>query len=338
MKKIFTIIFAISMLVLLAACEKDGVSSIAGSDMAESSSVQTESESQSSEESKIEDVSSQADTAQINSQVSSKVESTSSKNTECSHNYSAVTCTEAAKCTLCGVVSGNALGHSYSQGKCTRCGAIDANFATYKEGGKDSIIRTTMDGKSTALRIDISSANQRFTNISSFGKDASMNISYTKFLEVEGWLYFAQTINMKYTVNGSPYDVTIDEVYKIKTDGTNQTTIRTYQETSDKAIGVAEVFGFDGNDIYYVLENEDEGICEIYKATVSSNLTNLVSQGKKIASSPTQYAAISKCSLKDGYLYFTEKKTTYDPSISAAVTTILDSYKMKLDGTGLAKI
>lgn len=74
------------------------------------------------------------------------------------------------------------------------------------------------------------------------------------------------------------------------------------------------------------------------KENVSLNLTNLVLQGQKVAGSPTPYASITTCSLKDGYLYFTEKQTTYDATISAAVTKVLGSYKMKLDGTGLVKL
>ena len=225
--------------------------------------------------------------------------------------------------------------HNYLGGVCTLCSDIDESYASYKAGGKDTIIRTTADGSSTTLNIDISSANTRFQNMSSFATSPSMEISYTDFLEKDGWLFFSQTINLKYTVNGSAYDVTTDEVYKIKTDGTSQSAITTYRETEEKSIGVGEVFGFDAGYIYYVLENDDEGICEIYKATVSDSLSDLTSQGTKIMGTPTAYASLCKCSLKDGYLYFTEKKVTYDMSISAAVTTMLESYKVKLDGTGL---
>lgn len=331
MKKILALILAVGTMLAFTACgEKENVSSIAGGDSSELSSVvQTESEEQGSEAANTESTSSK------NDQTASQ---TASAKPTCTHKYSAATCTEASKCTLCGELKGAALGHSYSAGKCTRCGAVDSSFATYKEGGKDSIIRTTADGKSTTLKIDISKANTRFTNISSFGKNASMTINYTKFCEVDGWLFFAQTVNLKYTVNNAPYDVTIDEFFKIKTDGTGQSAITTVVATEDKGIAVAEVFGFSGNTVYYVVENEDEGFSEIYKAPVSLNLTNLVVQGSKVAGSPTPYASIANCSLKDGYLYFTEKQSTYDATISAAVTKVLGNYKMKLDGTGLTKI
>ena len=229
--------------------------------------------------------------------------------------------------------------HTYSAGKCTRCGAIDSSYATYKDGGKNAIIRTAADGKSTTLTIDTSEADTRLQNISSIADTApAMEISYTKFLETDGWLFFAQTVRLKYTFRGTNYDVSSDSVYKIKVDGTGQTEITSYMETEDKGIMLSEVFGFDGNNIYYVLENDDFGVCEIYKAPISSKLTNLVTQGTKIADSPTKYATLLKCSLKDGYLYFSEEMSTYDTSISASVTTDLGNYKMKLDGTGLTKI
>ena len=258
--------------------------------------------------------------------------------TACAHSFADATCTAAAKCTICGATEGKALGHKYTDGTCTRCGDKDKNYATYAAGGNDKIIRTTADGKSTTLKIDTTSADTRFQNVSMFGTGAEMTISYTKFSEVDGWLFFAQTINLKYTVYGSNYDVIVDEVYKIKPDGKDQTALTTYVETADKGLGVTEVFGFDGGYIYYVIEDEMEGICEIYKAPVSADLKNLITQGKKVANTPTEYASLCKCSLKDGYLYFSEKQVTYDLTISAAVTTMLGDYKMKLDGTGLSKL
>lgn len=333
MKKILAITLTLVMMLSFAACGKDKTPSVNDSSLSDSSIVGTESTKPEAEGDKTENVSSKTDAP-----TESKPTESAPVKTECAHKYSAATCTTASKCSLCGVTKGNALGHSYSAGKCTRCGAADANYATYRAGGKDSIIRTTAGGKTTNLKIDISKANTRFQNISSFATSPSMDITYTKFLELDGWLFFAQTINMKYTVNGSAYDVIVDEVYKIKTDGTSQTALTTYRETADKAIGVSEVFGFDSNNIYYVLENEDEGICEIYKAPVSNSLTNLTTQGTKVASSPTPYATMWKCSAKDGYLYFSEKQVTYDMSISAAVTKMLGSYKIKTNGTGLSKI
>ncbi len=338
MKKLLAIILAVGMLLCLAACQGDVNTE---SNVSENSSAPAESVGQSDNAQTTTSTTEKAEDAQSTSATSSATQSTTAATTTkaaCSHKYSAASCTAAAKCSLCGVTKGKALGHSYAAGKCTRCGAKDNNYATYKAGGKDSIIRTTLGGKSTTLKIDISKANERFQNISSFASSPNMTISYTKFLEVDGWLFFAQTVNIKYKFRNVDYDIIVDEVFKIKTDGTSQTALTTYQMSEDKGMGVSEVFGFDAANIYYVLENEDEGICEIYKAPVSANLTNLVKQGKKIAGSPTAYATIWKCSVKDGYLYFSEKSVTYDPSVSAAVSKDLGNYKMKLDGTGLSKI
>ena len=355
MKKIIAIILVFGILFSFAACKKSTTSSETESNLSENSSVQTgtESDEKNTEESKDEQRSSESESTVESIHVESKDEPTSSEpdstvgsipvesttvKAKCSHKFSTATCTAVAKCTLCGITKGKPLGHSYSAGKCNRCGAADSNYATYKAGGKNTIIHTTAGGKSTTLKIDTSEADSRFQNVSSFASSPSMDISYTKFLEVDGWLFFAQTINMKYTVYDTTYDVIADDVYKIKTDGTSQTALITYQESDDKGIAVSEVFGFDSHNIYYVLENGDEGICEIYKAPVSTSLKNLVTQGKKIASSPTAYATICKCGIKDGYLYFSEEQNTYDPSTSATVSKMLGNYKMKLDGTGLTKI
>ena len=56
----------------------------------------------------------------------------------CSHNYSAATCTEPQKCTLCGKTNGAPLGHAYRAATCetpktcANCGATDGNPAGHK--------------------------------------------------------------------------------------------------------------------------------------------------------------------------------------------------------------
>jgi len=324
-KKILSVMLVLGMLLSFTACKKSKTSGDVESSIPETSSVETE-----SSDDKLTD-------SALNSVLGSASSENESSKAECAHKFSAATCTAAAKCTLCGFTNGTALGHSYSAGKCSRCGAADKNYATYKSGGKNSIV-LTRDGKTTTLKIDTSAADERLQNISSFASSPSMNITYEHFLEVEGWLYFAQSIAITYTYNNTAYDVNVDEIYKIKTDGTNQTKIATFQETEDKGIGVSEVFGFEGNNIYYVVENEDEGICSIYKATVSSGLTNLITGGKKLTDAYNDYATIFDCSIKDGYLYFSEKRSTYNTETSSVDTVQLGKYKAKLDGTGITKI
>lgn len=41
------------------------------------------------------------------------------------HSYTAATCSQAKRCSVCGKTEGTSLGHSYSGGSCTRCGAKD---------------------------------------------------------------------------------------------------------------------------------------------------------------------------------------------------------------------
>lgn len=334
LKKILSATLAALMVLSIAACKKEDTSSDIQSTTSEISSVGTQSENTQSED--------ETESTPTDSTESKKEDTTPSKQPEaekkCDHKFSKATCTAAAKCSVCGEVNGKALGHSYSAGKCTRCGAADKNYATYKHGGQDSIIRTTADGKSTTLKIDISAASGRLNNIKNLDPNAKMELSYNNFLEVEGYLYFSQTIRLIYTFSGTAYDVKVDEVYKIKTDGTKQSEIVCYKETEDKAIGVSEVFGFIGNEIYYILEDGDVGTFSIYKATVSSALTNLILQGKKVADSANAYAMMYNASVKNGQLYFSEKKYTFNPSTNKTEYTELGNYKINTNGKGLTKI
>ena len=334
LKKILSATLAALMVLSIAACKKEDTSSDIQSTTSEISSVGTQSENTQSED--------KTESTPTDSTESKKEDNTPSKQPEaeqkCEHKFSKATCTAAAKCTLCGEVSGKALGHSYSAGKCTRCGAADQNYATYKQGSKDTIIRTTLNGKSTTLKIDISSANSRLSNSSNLDPNAKMDISYKDFLEVDGYLYFSQNINLKYTFSGRTYDVKVDELYKIKTDGTNQTVIVCFKETEEKSLSVGEIFGFIGNTVYYTYEDDDNGTTSIYKATVSSKLTSLITQGTKVADSANEYASMYNTSIKNGQLYFSEEAYKINPETNLPGYVQLGSYKINANGTGLTKI
>lgn len=59
-------------------------------------------------------------------------------NSACSHSWAPATCTEAARCTVCGEHGGSALGHKYgtatctAPSKCTVCGATNGSAAGHK--------------------------------------------------------------------------------------------------------------------------------------------------------------------------------------------------------------
>ena len=335
LKKILSLTLAALMVLSIAACKKEDTSSDIESTTSNISSVATESEN---EQTHDDADSTPAPTVSTNS----KEENTTSKQPEaekkCEHKFSKATCTTAAKCSVCGEVSGKALGHSYSSGKCTRCGAADPDFATYRQGSKDTIIRTAANGKTTTLKIDISSANRRLSNVSGFDSNAKMEISYNDFFEVDGYLFFSQKINLKYTTGGKDYDVKVSELYKIKTDGTNQAAIECYRETSEKSLGVGEIFGFIGNTVYYIFEDDDMGTDSIYKATISSKLTSLVSQGTKVADSANAYASMYNASIKNGQLFFSEEAYKINPETNLPGYVQLGNYKINANGTGLTKI
>ena len=52
----------------------------------------------------------------------------SSCNDSCEHLWSDATCDKPKICSLCGEITGDALGHSYSNGKCSICNETDPNY------------------------------------------------------------------------------------------------------------------------------------------------------------------------------------------------------------------
>lgn len=327
MKRILSIILMFALLMCFTACKKSKSSSDQDSNISEISSVQTENKVESEDE-------------QTSSETVSDLESTPSESTpiipECAHNYSVATCTAASKCTLCGILKSNALGHKYTSGKCSRCGVADPSVPTYKASGKDTIIRTA-NGKSTTIKVDMTEANEIIRN-TKYKPSFSYDISYTKFLEVDGWLFFAQSISMNYTRNGFPFQENVDEVFKVKTDGTSLTNITPNNETINRGKDIIEVFGFSGNDIYYVIFNVDYHKHSIYKATVSENTINIITEGTEIAVSFNKKSEIYNCRIKDGYLYFCERQYSLNFDTSTSDVVELGEYKVKLDGTGMTKI
>lgn len=328
MKRILSIILMLALLMCFTACKKSKSSSDQDSIISEISSVQTENKVESEDE-------------QTSSETVSDLESTPSESTpiipECAHKYSVATCTAASKCTLCGILKSNALGHKYTSGKCSRCGIADPSVPTYKASGKDTIIRT-VNGKSTTIKIDMTEANEHI-NKSDFRDSFSYDISYTKFYEADGWLYFAQTISTKCTVNEIVFEETIDELFRVKTDGNGLTNITPNDETANRGLDAREIFGFYGNEIYFVVSYSDRGTNHIYKAPISNNSKNIVIEGEKIADSFNNRGGIYNCSIKNGYLYFSEKYASkYIPETGSFEKILLGDYKVKLDGTGITKI
>lgn len=59
------------------------------------------------------------------------------------HEWLTPTCTEPKTCRICGVTSGNALGHNYSGDTCTRCGSPLPNFANPEVGYDGSKVTIT---------------------------------------------------------------------------------------------------------------------------------------------------------------------------------------------------
>ncbi len=272
--------------------------------------------------------------ASSEAEVSSKVtETVTSAVTECNHKYTSATCTTAEKCSVCGEKRGKALGHAFKSGTCERCGAKDGNYATYKNGGKDSIIRTTATGKKTTLKIDISSAQKRVDDGKEFGTNMTLTIERKHFYEADGWLYFVQSNIYEFAGNKSESY----EVFRIKTDGSKQTQIKTTVVTDDKGVAVAGVFGFADGKLFYSVENADNGTYSIYSAKMSTSTTDLTSQGKKLEQADTG-CFFENYKLKDGWLYYSLTKGVYNTETGKTDITDMGDYKIKLDGSGKKKV
>lgn len=320
MKQTVLFVLTACLLLSLTACG-GGSTHIEVSDPSISSTITAPSQVASTEE-----VSSEPEVSSVPTQ-------TQDTTSACQHQWGSATCTTAAKCTLCGVSQGKSLGHSYKSGACTRCGAKDANYATYKNGGKDTIIRTTATGKETALKIDISSAEARVSEAAQNGTKLTLVIERKHFFEKDGWLYFVQSNIYDYNGNKSESY----EFFRIRTDGSKQKQIKTLVVTDDKGVAVAGIFGMDNGKLYYSVEDADNGTYAIYSATLSTELTDLTRQGKKLEEAEVG-CYFENYKLKDGWLYYSLTKAVYNPKTGKADITDMGDYKIKTDGTGKKKV
>lgn len=265
-----------------------------------------------------------------NVEVSSKLNITSTTDTTmCNHNYTTATCVAAEKCSLCGEKRGEALGHDFKNGICGRCGTKDENYTTYKNGGNDTIIRTTATGKKT-LKIDISSAIKKEKE---FGSNVSLTVERKHFYEADGWLYFVQS-NIYEFANNKRGNY---EVFRIKTDGSEQKRIKTSVVTDGRDIAVAGVFGFADGKLFYSVEDSNTTTYTIYSAKLSTNTTDLTSQGKKLEQAEPG-CFFRNYILKDNWLYYSLIKGVYNTETKKIDISHLGDYKIKLDGSEKKKI
>lgn len=98
MKKRFSLLLVLVMLLSLFACGKDNPQSTNPSTNPGQSTDGTE-----------------------------KPSATATEGKEAGHSYKDATCTAPKTCTKCGATEGKAAAHSYSNGACTVCGAMDPN-------------------------------------------------------------------------------------------------------------------------------------------------------------------------------------------------------------------
>ena len=144
MKKILSLLLALTLVFVLVACsdEKETTSE------SDTSTTQTEitdtNDTQTSATDTDENLS-DTETPSNSTPTSSKpTDPTSAPTTNTSrpttnsnsttthtHIYSAATCNEPKKCKICSAISGKALGHNYENGTCKICNAKDPNYVQY---------------------------------------------------------------------------------------------------------------------------------------------------------------------------------------------------------------
>jgi len=121
MKKI--VIFLICMILFITGCGNTGTSN----NVTEKDNNDATQNSEITTEGQTEIIESEIDVDESESQESSETEPVEEEK-PCNHSYSEATCAEPAKCKLCGIVKGNALGHDVknadctNESKCKRCG------------------------------------------------------------------------------------------------------------------------------------------------------------------------------------------------------------------------
>lgn len=89
------------------------------------------------------------------------------------HTYSSATCTEARKCSVCGNVDGNPLGHTTSGTKCSRCGTV--TFETISFSGKGSTTKDNISLPNGKFKITctMTSGDSNVTMYLNYGSSAS---------------------------------------------------------------------------------------------------------------------------------------------------------------------
>lgn len=146
MRRVFTFVLALMLIVPLCACKKPASENPSANGTGETTGNQTESTGPSGNPSTTPTASSSADettpttpsgttaTEPSGTSATEPPETTAPVPTTCSHNFSGATCTAPKTCAKCGATEGSAIGHNWKDATCaapktcTVCGAT--------EGGK----------------------------------------------------------------------------------------------------------------------------------------------------------------------------------------------------------
>ena len=320
MKKILAIILALVICAAFAACEKKEAN--VSSAIAEGESSVVVSDEVSSEEASSEKTETSSKEEQTST--SSTTQAPVSSNTACKHVMAAATCFKPATCTLCGYKHGSALKHSFVNGQCKACGEFDPNFAIYKNGGQDTIVKTNSQG-STNIKVAISDTSLYFPGVD---KSALM-VARDCIFEADGWVFFEEVITVSGKL-GKQFTM-----YKMKPDGNSLTKITTDFDDGDKGIYCYDLIGYEGGKMYYSIDAGEFGY--IYAATPNAAFTDAVKQGSAVYKHD-HGISLSEASIKEGAIYFTELSSKYNIETGKVDTTNNGKFKLSIDGKNKTKI
>lgn len=125
------------------------------------------------------------------------------------HTYSSATCTEARKCSVCGKVDGNPLGHTTSGTKCSRCGTTTFRTIKYSGYGADTI---------SNISLPIGEYNVKFTHsgydnfVVYFGGDSSYDDLAVNEIGKVSYTYRIQSTQL-YPIENCYFNITDADGY-----------------------------------------------------------------------------------------------------------------------------
>lgn len=145
------------------------------------------------------------------------------------HTLVEATCIEPAKCSVCGEVLGEALGHTTSSGVCERCGA--EVYETIKGSGDDVVALSTGDG---LYRVHFTHSGRRNFIVKAYDNTGDYELLINEIGKYDGYVLL---------MGESPYNVeiTADGGWTLLAERLTATSDTSFSGTGDYVTGLAKI-------------------------------------------------------------------------------------------------